>query len=103
VGEKKLGRFFRNGNFTTLSQTLTYVIGFSMFFAAAWIDVRPRWLGIVLFLVGFLLMSVGYFSARAQLSGLWVFGEPDWKKAKRTYQDNNEKTQAAPAARPDER
>ncbi|WP_146208500.1 hypothetical protein [Cupriavidus plantarum] len=68
----------------------------------AWFDGRPRWLGVVLFLLGFLLMSVGYFSPRAQLYGLWVFGEAGWKKAKRTYQDNHEKTQAAPAAKPDE-
>jgi len=91
-------RFFRNGNFTGLSQALMCVIGFSMIFGVLWFQVRSRWLAFTLLITGFLLTLVGFFSARAQLSGLWVFGEPDWKKAKRTYQDNNEKTQKAPAA-----
>lgn len=102
VNNYSWGRFFRNGNFTGLSQALMCVIGFSMIFGVLWFQVRSRWLVMTFIITGLFLMSVGCFSARAQLSGLWVFGEPDWKKAKRTYQDNNEKTQAAPAARPDE-
>lgn len=79
-----------------------YVIGSSMIFGAVFFEVRPRWLGVFLFLLGFLLIFIGGFSARAQLAGLWVFGEPGWKKAKRTYKNNNENTQEAFAENPDE-
>jgi len=96
-----MNRFFKNGNFTGLTQSLMCVVGFFMIFGVIWFEVESRFMIMASIIVGLFLMSVGCFSARAQLSGLRVFGEPEWKKAKRTYQDNDEAKQEAVAAKSD--
>lgn len=81
--------FFRNGNFTGLSQAIFIVGGIFLMFATVVMDTTPNWLAVFLFMAGLLLAFVGGLSARAQLSGLRVFGEPEWKKAKRTYNEHD--------------
>jgi hypothetical protein len=64
------------------------ISGAVILFGTLYVGIRPRWLAALLVLFGFGCALVGGFSARAQLSGLRVFGEPDWKKAKKTYKEH---------------
>ncbi|WP_432262012.1 hypothetical protein [Cupriavidus sp. TMH.W2] len=80
-------RFYNNGNFTGTTQVALIAVGTILLPGTLYIEIKPRWLAASLVLLGFSCIFVGAFSARAQLSGLRVFGKPDWKKAKETYND----------------
>ncbi|UIF87506.1 hypothetical protein [Cupriavidus sp. UYPR2.512] len=80
--------FLKNGNFTGISQAIFIIAGMILMAVIVSININPNWLSIFLFMFGLFLAFFGGFSARAQLSDLRVFGEPDWKRAKRTYTEN---------------
>jgi membrane-bound acyltransferase YfiQ involved in biofilm formation len=80
---------YKSGNLTGFSQSILIIIGAFFSFSPAWMGGMPRWLVQATALVGILFVFVGGFSARAQLSGLRVFGKPDWKRAKETYSESD--------------
>jgi hypothetical protein len=44
---------------------------------------------IVIMSIGLLMAAVGGYSSRAKMLGLKPFGESSWRKAKKTYEEND--------------
>lgn len=88
--ENLISKLYKDGNFTGVSQTIFIVLGFVLLFGWLVIKIDSKYGVSAMILLGFLLLSVGGFSARAQLSGLRVFGKSDWRRAKETYKDGDD-------------
>ncbi len=80
---------FKNGNFTGISQLILITTGIAIMWGALASKIEPQWLAKLISIFGLTLAFVGGFSARAQLSGLRIVGEPAWKRAKRGYEPDD--------------
>ncbi|WP_427309430.1 hypothetical protein [Cupriavidus sp. H39] len=79
--------FFNNGNLTGLSIIL--LLGFGLFFLYAsvnWLESYPGRLAS--FSIGLMAVAAAGFAGRSKALGLRPLGESPWRKAKRTYSED---------------
>ncbi|MCD9119518.1 hypothetical protein [Cupriavidus sp. UGS-1] len=69
--------------------TVLVVLGLLIIFLAIKVVPAGVW-RIVVASLGLAIAAIGGYAAKAQVLGLRPFGEPAWRKAKRTYVDNED-------------
>jgi hypothetical protein len=79
-----------DGNLTTPVRAGLIVIGALLILLGLGLETIPNWLGIVAFLLGIAAIFIGGLSSRAKLIGIKPFGESEWRKAKRTYDEKDQ-------------
>lgn len=83
-------KIIENGNFTDWIRLIFIVAGFALMFCAFKL-IAPTIFGGMVALIGFALALIGGFASRAHMLNIKPFGGSAWRKAKKTYQEDNRK------------
>ncbi len=80
-----------DGNFSGVVRVFLFIFGIGIgYLGLAW-DTGPSVVRISLFMVAIVLCALGGYSSWAHMLGLKPFGEPSWREAKRTYEDDRDR------------
>ncbi|MCY1228589.1 hypothetical protein D9M68_678620 [compost metagenome] len=80
--------FLKDGNISGISIAILLVFGLFILYASVnWID---NYLAkLACFSIGLTAVAAAGFAGRSKAIGLHPFGEPPWRKAKRTYSEDD--------------
>lgn len=77
----------RDGNIIPSLRNMMVLFGLVVIFVG--IKFFRGWVAYVCVTIGLMVGAVGVYSARAAIFGLRPFCESEWRKAKKTYENNN--------------
>lgn len=81
-------KFLKNGNLNGMSIAL--LLGSGLFLLYASVNLVESYLGkLACFSIGLTAVAAAGFSGRAKALGLRPFGESPWRRAKRTYAEDD--------------
>ncbi|MHA6924991.1 hypothetical protein [Ralstonia solanacearum species complex bacterium KE056] len=77
----------RDGNISPIARNTLVVVGLAIIFLG--VKFFSGWIAYTCAAIGLTVGAIGAYSGRAALFGLHPFGESEWRKAKRTYKNDD--------------
>lgn len=77
----------KEGNIVPVVRNMMVLFGLLAIFAG--VKFFSGWVAYVCVTIGLIVGAIGVYSARAAIFGLRPFGEPEWRRAKKTYENND--------------